>query len=121
MQIVPATAAAEREDSMRDAATKNGAGNNSVTEDVLADIHCVCCALFSVDRGTGEWTGDWSDNSPLWTRRMLSKLNHVPRDDGAFWISFSDFCVNFEEVYIARFFDTNKWISRGKVFGEWSG
>jgi hypothetical protein len=32
--------------------------------------------------GRKEWTGDWSDQSPLWTRRMKQKLNWVDADDG---------------------------------------
>lgn len=34
--------------------------------------------------GRKEWTGDWSDNSDKWTRRMKAKLNWVSADDGAF-------------------------------------
>ena len=30
----------------------------------------------------GEWTGDWSDDSPLWTKRMKAKANFTPGDDG---------------------------------------
>jgi hypothetical protein len=35
--------------------------------------------------GRKEWTGDWSDKSPLWTRRMKAKLDYKDEDDGAFW------------------------------------
>jgi calpain-15 len=34
--------------------------------------------------GRKEWTGDWSDNSDKWSRRMKVKLNWVAADDGAF-------------------------------------
>ena len=52
--------------------------------------------------GRSEWTGDWSDKSPLWTRRLKSKVNYVDRDDGAFWMAWSDFCQNFDEMYVCR-------------------
>jgi hypothetical protein len=32
--------------------------------------------------GRKEWTGDWSDNSDKWTRRLKAKLNWVAADDG---------------------------------------
>jgi hypothetical protein len=37
--------------------------------------------------GHKEWNGDWSDKSPLWTRRMKAKLasSYVDEEDGAFW------------------------------------
>jgi hypothetical protein len=71
--------------------------------------------------GRKEWTGDWSDKSPLWTRRMKSKLNFTEREDGAFWMNWTDFCTHFDEVYVARFYDEKVWPARGKVFGEWRG
>lgn len=71
--------------------------------------------------GRVEWTGDWGDKSPLWTRRMKTKVNFVDREDGAFWMSWQDFCINFDEVYVARFYSPSVWISRGKVYGEWRG
>jgi len=69
--------------------------------------------------GRVEWTGDWSDGSPLWTRRLKSKVGWVEREDGAFWMSWQDFTQHFEELYICRFYDSTRWLSRGKVFGEW--
>lgn len=71
--------------------------------------------------GRKEWTGDWSDKSPLWTRRLKSKLNYQDREDGSFYMSWSDFCQNFDEVYVARFYSEKLWPSRGKVYGEWRG
>jgi hypothetical protein len=52
--------------------------------------------------GRKEWTGDWSDNSDLWTRRMKSKLGWVSADDGAFWMCMLDFATHFDEVYVCR-------------------
>jgi hypothetical protein len=52
--------------------------------------------------GRKEWTGDWSDKSPLWNRRMKAKLEYSDADDGAFWMSFVDFATHFDEVYVCR-------------------
>lgn len=44
--------------------------------------------------GSGEWTGDWSDNSSLWTDSIKSKLGikaHSFKTDGAFWMDWNDF------------------------------
>jgi hypothetical protein len=45
----------------------------------------------------------------------------VKKEDGAFWMSFQDFCINFDEVYVARFFPSSLWPSKGQVHGEWRG
>jgi calpain-15 len=42
--------------------------------------------------GHGEWTGEWSDKSSLWTKRMRNLLNYYDNaDDGVFWMELSDF------------------------------
>mmetsp|Transcript_54236 Transcript_54236/g.117263 ORF Transcript_54236/g.117263 Transcript_54236/m.117263 type:complete len:609 (+) Transcript_54236:56-1882(+) len=43
--------------------------------------------------GTGEWTGSWSDNSPLWDEYPLIKheLDFKRKDDGAYWMQWEDF------------------------------
>jgi calpain-5 len=76
--------------------------------------------------GRKEWTGDWSDNSPLWTRRLKAKLNFVNADDGAFWMSFSDFSMHFDDVYICRFFSSSpsstsapRWIVHQPILSRW--
>ena len=51
---------------------------------------------------------------PLATRQ---KLNYDPEtqdaDDGTFWISFQDFCRNFEDIYVCKLYKTveegGKW------------
>ncbi len=70
--------------------------------------------------GQTEWTGDWSDSSPLWTARMKAKLQLVDKNDGTFWISFADFCLNFRTVYICRVMDASKW-HRQTVASAWRG
>ncbi|ETO36307.1 hypothetical protein RFI_00758 [Reticulomyxa filosa] len=62
--------------------------------------------------GHGEWKGDWSDFSPLWTQVILSfflslqtKAKEVFKpslnpDDGAFWISWEDFLDYFSSITV---------------------
>lgn len=82
--------------------------------------------------GSKEWNGQWSDtDSHSWTRymkyvgacvkrylvvltsldwRCRQKLNYDPEvadaDDGMFWISFQDFCRNFEDIYVCKLYKT---------------
>jgi len=72
--------------------------------------------------GRKEWSGDWSDYSPLWTRRLKAKLGWVAADDGSFWMCMRDFAIHFEDVYVARFFDAlNGWHALQPLRGEWAG
>jgi calpain-15 len=52
--------------------------------------------------GSFEWGGDWSDDSPLWSKHPLVKLAVRPdtkdKDDGAFWMCWSDFLLHFNTV-----------------------
>lgn len=43
--------------------------------------------------GQGEWTGDWSDTSSLWTDKIKGELGITQsfKTDGAFWMDWSDF------------------------------
>lgn len=53
--------------------------------------------------GNFEWDGDWSDNSALWTPKMIKALNPVLNDkDGTFWIDWKDFLSNYNGVNICR-------------------
>lgn len=59
--------------------------------------------------GRKEWTGDFSDKSDKWTRRLKGLINYKDVDDGAFWMEFQDFTIHFEDIYICRFFDPPQW------------
>jgi hypothetical protein len=57
----------------------------------------------------GEWTGDYSDDSPKWTKRLKSKVKDFESgDDGIFWMTVEDWCTNFVSFY---------WISETKMLG----
>ena len=51
---------------------------------------------------------------------MKAKLNFTDEDDGVFWMSFEDFVLNYEDVYICRVFDEQTW-SRSDQSGKWAG
>lgn len=41
--------------------------------------------------GSGEWTGDWSDKSPLWTPELREKYKCTDEDDGTFHIPYENY------------------------------
>lgn len=41
--------------------------------------------------GSGEWTGDWSDKSELWTPELKKKVGFVDGNDGIFFIELEDY------------------------------
>ncbi|XP_030638741.1 calpain-1 catalytic subunit-like [Chanos chanos] len=51
--------------------------------------------------GYMEWTGDWSDRSPMWktVNEKTQKLNNIT-DNGEFWMSMEDFLKNFTQLNI---------------------
>lgn len=55
--------------------------------------------------GGTEWTGDWSDNSPLWTDELKEALGWSAENDGTFWMNFEDFKSYFSSVTICRAHD----------------
>jgi Calpain family cysteine protease/Calpain large subunit, domain III len=61
--------------------------------------------------GSHEWNGDFSDDDRKhWNRRLRAKLNFKAAADGTFWMTFLDFTLNFEDIYICRLFDdASKW------------
>lgn len=66
--------------------------------------------------GDTEWKGAWGDNSDMWNERRkreaynrmketASEVIEIGKEDGTFWMSFSDFNMNFASIYLCRFFD----------------
>ncbi len=41
--------------------------------------------------GLGEWTGDWSDKSHLWTPELREKLGCQIEEDGDFFIPYENY------------------------------
>jgi len=52
--------------------------------------------------GAVEWTGDYSDNSPLWTDVLKSEFPGFLSlgEDGVFCMAFGDFCSEFTNIVI---------------------
>ncbi|GFY46636.1 calpain-B [Trichonephila inaurata madagascariensis] len=50
-----------------------------------------------------EWNGQWNDSDTNWHNVDLNtkeKIDYSKRGDGEFWMSYQDFCREFEEVTI---------------------
>ena len=70
--------------------------------------------------GEGEWTGEWSDDSPLWNKRMRNLLDYnISEDDGVFWMELDSFMQEYEALYICRAFDKSSGWSCVQKKGEW--
>eukprot|EP00451_Oxyrrhis_marina_P022342 CAMPEP_0204359172 /NCGR_PEP_ID=MMETSP0469-20131031/37057_1 /ASSEMBLY_ACC=CAM_ASM_000384 /TAXON_ID=2969 /ORGANISM="Oxyrrhis marina" /LENGTH=407 /DNA_ID=CAMNT_0051347157 /DNA_START=260 /DNA_END=1479 /DNA_ORIENTATION=- len=55
--------------------------------------------------GSGEWTGDWSDKSDLWTqhgdiKRALQGKDATPANDGSFWMQWEDVLKHWTRIGI---------------------
>lgn len=50
--------------------------------------------------GQKEWTGRWSDNSPVWTEELREQMGSTAEDDGIFFIEFSDYVNHFATTSI---------------------
>lgn len=50
--------------------------------------------------GRGEWTGDWSDKSELWSKNpdVKKAVGFEDVDDGAFWMSWDDYVENWDRI-----------------------
>ena len=55
--------------------------------------------------GKFEWTGDWSDASPLWDQHKKAKLEcrgGEVKDDGFFWMEWKDFRQHFQSIDVCH-------------------
>jgi len=48
--------------------------------------------------GKGEWQGEWSDNSSIWTTELKQQLNWESADDGVFYMNWNDFLKYYSDV-----------------------
>ena len=62
-------------------------------------------------QGSGEWKGEWSDKSKLWTEEMIRTLGIQDKDDGEFYMSMRDFKQYFISIHICKFLDHFKLTS----------
>lgn len=69
--------------------------------------------------GKGEWTGDWSDSSPMWTddvRRQVGYNQLSNEDDGIFFMSFNDWMKYFHDFDVCYYHDN--YINSSKKFSS---
>lgn len=73
--------------------------------------------------GNGEWTGDWSDDSELWTIRMqnLAGYTNFDKEDGIFWMDYEDFLDEFSEIYVCRTYNETQGWKELMIEDEWQG
>lgn len=62
--------------------------------------------------GRGEWKGDWSNNSHLWSSDLKKKLDVRSKEDGIFYMDLSDFKKYFSDVHVCYFHDSFKFVSQ---------
>lgn len=56
--------------------------------------------------GNTEWTGDWCDNSDLWTRDIETQVGGLEREnDGVFFMSYDDYFAIYSETSICKYHD----------------
>lgn len=88
----------------------------------VQEIDGIKLVMLRNPHGEGEWTGDWSDDSPQWNARYRNMLEyHDTKDDGIFWMQWTDFIAEFECIYVSRqFSELDGWNS---IFidGTWEG
>jgi len=53
--------------------------------------------------GRGEWKGEWSDNSPLWTPQLKAQLQVTNEDDGIFYMSWDHFQKYFNDFDVCYY------------------
>ena len=50
--------------------------------------------------GSNEWTGAYSDNSPLWTPELQQRTGMMKADDGIFFMSFDDYLSHYDSTSV---------------------
>lgn len=68
-----------------------------------------------------EWSGDWSDESMKWSKRLKTKLKLKAKNDGVFWMSLDDFIENFSYLYVCRILNAKTGWTGKEESGWWRG
>jgi calpain-15 len=55
--------------------------------------------------GKGEWKGDFSDESPLWTPEMKDMVQYVKADDGVFCMTYEDYRATYSNYCVCYYKD----------------
>lgn len=60
--------------------------------------------------GRGEWKGEWSDDSKIWTPSLRQALGCTKVDDGVFFMPFKDYLSHFDGTSICVENDIKKYV-----------
>ncbi|XP_076828489.1 calpain-5 [Brachyhypopomus gauderio] len=88
----------------------------------------ICMVRMRNPWGMADWTGAWSQGSPLWQqtdRSEREKMGLVVRDVGEFWMDFEDFCHYFTDMAVCRLVEhsllwTQHCWREDWLLGEWA-
>jgi len=73
--------------------------------------------------GSGiEWAGAWSDNDPNWKKvdqNTKKRLGFTNEDDGTWWMGFSDFKKEFDEIQVCRVLSNVPYWTHHLVLSKW--
>ena len=71
--------------------------------------------------GQGEWTGKFCDEDESWDdfRGLKDILGYSFKNDGNWWMAYSDWKIHYNKVYVCKIFPQN-W-SQFSIAGEWKG
>lgn len=62
----------------------------------------------------GEWSGDWSDSSDLWTPELSELVGQTNQDDGIFFIPLENYLTHFTQTSVSISDSSNVPISMAK-------
>ena len=98
------------------ATTREVPPENSIAGLIREHAYCVLRTAIANDTkllqlrnpwGVFEWTGDWSNESPLWTPLLKNLIKpELDEENGTFWISLDHFAENFEVLNVCK---TKAW------------
>jgi calpain len=73
--------------------------------------------------GSNEWKGAWADGSKEWTQHphVKSALNEKFSDDGAFWMSYKDFCKEWTMLDVVKLYPKEEGWNCQMQASEWKG
>ena len=74
--------------------------------------------------GEGEWKGKWCAGSDLWSTLPVEihrQLGYTNTNDGTFFMSFDDFYLFFEKLYLCKLFPKEWERNKQSVHLKWEG
>eukprot|EP01043_Picozoa_sp_COSAG02_P067914 COSAG02_NODE_11082_length_1796_cov_56.310548_1_plen_195_part_00 len=74
--------------------------------------------------GEGEWKGKWRSGCDMWRSLPVEvhrQLGYVNANDGTFFMSFDDFYLFFEKIYLCKLFPKEWERNKQSVQLKWEG